>query len=189
MTTSAIQIGLHPDVIDFSSPEFARFRGLTPRKLQAAHDGNISQLRQAGFDVDGCQVDLGETAIEVVRDAITAKHYDAALIGAGIRLVASNTLLFEAIVNTVHELLPAARLVFNAAAVTSPDDIRRWFPNPAARHDAAVPEPRLPPHRLPDRIPRHEQVRVRSDRVAAAADSPAEFARQYAAFTHWMLKG
>jgi hypothetical protein len=99
VTISAIQIGLPPDVIDFSSPEFARFPGLTPQKLQAAHDGNISLLRQAGFDVDGCQVDLGETAIEVVRDAITARHYDAVLIGAG---------------------------------------IRRWFPNPAARHDAAA---------------------------------------------------
>jgi hypothetical protein len=131
MTISVIQIGLHPAVIDYTSPEFARFPGLTPEKLQAAHDGNIAQLRQAGFDVDGCQVDLGETAVETVRQAIMSKHYDAVLIGAGIRLVASNTLLFEAIVNTVHELLPGARFVFNTDAVTSPDDLRRWFPDPA----------------------------------------------------------
>jgi hypothetical protein len=137
MTISAVQIGLRLDVIDFGSPEFARFPGLTPRKLQAAHDGNISQLRRAGFDVDGCQVDLGETAVEVVRAAITGKHYDAVLIGAGIRLVASNTLLFEAIINTVHELLPAARLVFNTDAVTSPGDIRRWFPDAASSPDGA----------------------------------------------------
>jgi hypothetical protein len=130
MTIAAIQIGLHPDVVDYGSPEFARFGGLTPDKLQAAHDGNIAQLRRAGFDVDGCQVDLGETAVETVRRAITAKRYDAVLIGAGIRLVASNTVLFEAIVNTVHEQLPAARFVFNTDAVTSPRDIRRWFGDP-----------------------------------------------------------
>jgi hypothetical protein len=47
MTISAIQIGLHPDVVDYGSPEFARFPGLTPEKLQAAHDGNIAQLRRA----------------------------------------------------------------------------------------------------------------------------------------------
>jgi hypothetical protein len=134
MTVTAIQIGLHPDVIDYDSPEFARFPGLTPGKLQAAHDGNIEQLRQAGFDVDGCQVDLGETAVDVVRRAITGKRYDAVLIGAGIRLVAGNTLLFEAIVNTVHEHLPAARFIFNQDAVTSPDDIRRWFADPALAH-------------------------------------------------------
>ena len=131
MTVTAIQIGLHPNVVDYESPEFARFPGLTPEKLQAAHDGNIGQLRQAGFDVDGCQVDLGETAVDVVRRAITRRRYDAVLIGAGIRLVSRNTLLFEAIVNTVHEHLPAARFIFNEDAVTSPNDIRRWFPDPA----------------------------------------------------------
>jgi hypothetical protein len=131
MTISAIQIGLHPDVIDYGSPEFARFPGLSPEKLQAAHDGNIAQLRRAGFDADGCQVGLGETAVETVRAAISRKRYDAVLIGAGIRLVPGNTLLFEAIVNAVHELLPAARFVFNTDAVTSPDDIRRWFGDPA----------------------------------------------------------
>jgi hypothetical protein len=131
MTIAAIQIGLHPDVVDYESPEFARFPGLTPEKLQAAHDGNIAQLRQAGFDADGCQVDLGQTAVDVVRRAITRKRYDAVLIGAGIRLVSGNTLLFESILNTVHEQLPAARFIFNQDAVTGPDDIRRWFPDPA----------------------------------------------------------
>jgi hypothetical protein len=111
--------------------EFARFPGLAPQKLQAAHDGNLEQLRQAGFEADGCQLGLGETAIEVVRDAIIGQHDDAVLIGAGIRLVPSNSQLFEAIVNTVHELLPSARFVFNQDAVTGPDDIRRWFPDPA----------------------------------------------------------
>jgi hypothetical protein len=99
VTISAIQIGLHPSVVDFGSPEFARFPGSTPEKLQAAHDGNIAQLRAAGFDVDGCQVDLGETAVETVRAAVTAQRYDA-------------------------------RFVFNTDAVTSPEDIRRWFGSP-----------------------------------------------------------
>ena len=52
------------------------------------------------------------------------------LIGAGVRLVASNTLLFESIVNLVHATLPHARFVFNRDAETSPDDIRRHFPDP-----------------------------------------------------------
>jgi hypothetical protein len=54
MAMTAIPIGLHPDVVDYESPEFAWFPDLAPGKLQAAHDGNIEQLRQAGFDVDGC---------------------------------------------------------------------------------------------------------------------------------------
>ena len=132
MTISAIQIGLDPDVIDYSAPEFARFRGFSKEKLRTANDENIALLRDAGYDVDGCPIDFGETALDVVRDRISRKKYDAVLIGAGVRLVASNTRLFEAIVNLVHTQLPYCRFVFNQDAETSPDDIRRWYPDPEA---------------------------------------------------------
>ncbi|MGO9032862.1 hypothetical protein [Mycobacterium sp.] len=36
MTVTAIQIGLDPDVIDYSSPDFARFPGLSQEKLRGA---------------------------------------------------------------------------------------------------------------------------------------------------------
>ena len=132
MTVSAIQIGLDPAVVDYGSPEFARFEGLSREKLQAANDDNIAALRDAGYDVDGCPVDLGELAVNVVREAITRKKYDAVLIGAGIRLISSNTELFEAIVNVVHTELPDCRFVFNKDAESTPDDIRRWYPDPMA---------------------------------------------------------
>jgi hypothetical protein len=54
------------------------------------------------------------------------------LIGAGVRRVASSTLLFESIVNAAHIARPGCRFVFNRAAVATPDDIRRWYPNPEA---------------------------------------------------------
>jgi hypothetical protein len=63
---------------------------------------------------------------------LTANRYDAVLIGAGVRLVAANTLLFESIVNAAHITQPGCRFVFNRAAVATPDDIRRWYPNPEA---------------------------------------------------------
>jgi hypothetical protein len=49
-----------------------------------------------------------------------------------VRLVARNTLLFEAIVNAAHVAQPDCRFVFNRAAVSTPDDIRRWYPNSEA---------------------------------------------------------
>jgi ketosteroid isomerase-like protein len=36
----------------------------------------------------------------------------------------------------MHEHLPVARMVFNTDAVTSPDDIRRWFGDPRERQPA-----------------------------------------------------
>jgi hypothetical protein len=132
MTVTAIQIGLDPDVIDYSSPDFAQFPGLTKDKLRAANDDNVAALRDAGYRVDNCLIDFGEAGANKARQWLEAKQYDAVLIGAGVRLVASNTLLFESIVNAAHTTQPGCRFVFNRAAVATPDDIRRWYPEPEA---------------------------------------------------------
>jgi hypothetical protein len=132
MTVTAIQIGLDPGVIDCSSTDFAQFSGLSREKLRAANDENVAALRAAGYRVDNCLIDFGEAGADKARQWLAAKHYDAVLIGAGVRLVASNTLLFESIVNAAHTTQPGCRFVFNRAAVATPDDIRRWYPHPEA---------------------------------------------------------
>lgn len=132
MTVTAIQIGLDPDLIDFSSPDFARFPGLTRQRLRAANDDNLAGLRSAGYHVDNCLIPAGQPGAEKARTALAAGKYDAVLIGAGIRLISANTLLFEAIVNAAHTTQPGCRFVFNQAAVATPDDIRRWYPDAAA---------------------------------------------------------
>jgi hypothetical protein len=130
MTVTVIQIGLDPDVIDYSSPDFAQFPGLSKDTLRAANDDNVAALRAAGYEVDNCLIDFGTPGADKARRWLEAKHYDAVLIGAGIRLVASNTLLFESIVNSAHAAQPGCRFVFNRAAVSTPGDIRRWYPEP-----------------------------------------------------------
>jgi hypothetical protein len=132
MTVTAIQIGLDPDVIDYSSPDFAQFPGLSKKKLRAANDDNVAALHAAGYDVDNCLIDFGDAGAQKARQWLEAKHYDAVLIGAGVRLVASNTLLFESIVNAAHTTQPGCRFVFNHAATSTPSDIRRRYPHPEA---------------------------------------------------------
>ena len=132
MTVTAIQIGLDPDVIDCASPDFAQFPGLSREKLRAGNDDNVAALRAAGYHVDNCLIDFGEAGADKARQWLAANRYDAVLIGAGVRLVASNTLLFESIVNAAHTMQPGCRFVFNRAAVATPDDIRRWYPAPEA---------------------------------------------------------
>jgi hypothetical protein len=132
MTVTAIQIGLDPDVIDYSSPDFSQFPGLSQAKLRTANNDNVTALRAAGYEVDNCLIAFGEAGVDKARKWLNAKRYDAVLIGAGIRLVANNTLLFESIVNAAHLTQPDCRFVFNRAAVATPDDIRRWYPHPEA---------------------------------------------------------
>ncbi|OBK71204.1 hypothetical protein [Mycobacterium sp. 1274761.0] len=130
MAVTAIQIGLHPDAVDYESAEFSQFSGLTKAGLTQANSANVAGLRAAGYEVDNCLIDTGEAGATKARDWLSAKRYDAVLIGAGIRLVASNTLLFEAIVNAAHTAYPDCRFVFNYSATSTPGDIRRWFPDP-----------------------------------------------------------
>ena len=92
-----------------------------------------AQLRQAGFEVVNVLIRNGDTPEDVVGRAVEQGPFDALLIGAGVRLVADNTLLFEGLVNLLHAAYPNARFVFNQAAVTSPDDINRWFEGPEAK--------------------------------------------------------
>src|SRR3977135_1061142 len=131
MTVTAIQIGLHPDVIDVESPDFAQFTGLTRGKWAEANSDNVAGLRAAGYEVDNCLIDSGEAGAEKARAWLANKRYDAVLIGAGVRLVATNTLLFEAIINAAHSANPHCRLVVNYSPSSTTDDIRRWYPNPA----------------------------------------------------------
>jgi hypothetical protein len=132
MPVTAIQIGLDPDVIDCSSPDFAQFPGLSTGKLRAANDANVAALRADGYSVDNCLIDFGDAGAAKARVWLEANQYDAVLIGAGVRLVASNTLLFESIVNTAHVTQPGCRFVFNFAAKSTPEDIRRWYPHAEA---------------------------------------------------------
>ncbi|ULN47685.1 hypothetical protein MI170_31380 [Mycolicibacterium goodii] len=127
---TAIQIGLDPGLIDYSSPDFAQFPGLSEDRLRTANDANVAGLRAAGYDVDNCLIDFGDAGVEKARWWLAAKRYDAVLVGAGVRLVAANTLMFEAIVNAAHISQPGCRFVFNRDATSTPDDIRRWYPDP-----------------------------------------------------------
>ncbi|WP_123024492.1 hypothetical protein [Mycolicibacterium stellerae] len=137
MSVTAIQIGLHPGAVDYQSADFAQFKGLTREGLAKANSDNVAGLRAAGYEVDNCLIQTGQAGAEKARAWLAGKRYDAVLIGAGVRLVASNTLLFEAIVNAAHAANPDCRFVFNYSATSTPDDIRRWYPNPADATPAA----------------------------------------------------
>lgn len=108
-------IGLLPGVVDLSS-----FPDLTQEKLGRSLEAEEKGLCDLGYDARWCLVDLGETAEAVASAALDEKPWDAVLIGAGVRTVPAYFLLFERLLNVVHERAPKARICFN----TRPDDSR-----------------------------------------------------------------
>jgi hypothetical protein len=116
-----VLLGLHPDVVDFTAVP-----GLTKEKLAASLSAQEAELRALGFDATWILFDRGETAERVVAAALDAKAYDVVLIGAGVRAIPAHFILFEKLINLVHERAPKAKICFN----TKPDDTReavlRW---------------------------------------------------------------
>jgi hypothetical protein len=51
-------------------------------------------------------------------------------VGAGIRLQPHHHLLFEKIVNIVHEHAPQARICFNTTPLDTSDAVLRWISGP-----------------------------------------------------------
>ena len=122
-------VGLEPTVIDFSGPEFADKPGLDAAKIQAGIDADVARLRGLGYDAEFCPVDHGETADMAVRMRLAARRFDCVVIGAGIRLFASQTALLETLVNAVHaEGAPQAKFAFNTTPADTAEAVQRWFP-------------------------------------------------------------
>ena len=122
---SVLVIGLDPTLIDFSQPGYAP--GMDAAKVQAGLKSSEEELTRLGYSVQMCLTDFGETAEEVVRSRLKQNRFDGILIGAGVRTNPSNLLLFEKLVNVVHEYAPQAKLCFNTLPSDTAAAVRRWL--------------------------------------------------------------
>lgn len=114
-------IGLHPSVVDFSA-----FPGLDATKLWAGLNASEAQLQELGYDAKWCLTDLGETAESVVLERLQSQEYDCILIGAGVRTAASQFLLFEKLINLIHEHAPRTKICFNTRPTDTAEAVQRW---------------------------------------------------------------
>jgi hypothetical protein len=116
---SVLVIGLEPTLIDFSQPGYAD-TGMDATKVLAGLKSSEDELTRLGYRVQMCLTDFGETAEAVVQSQLKQKRFDCILIAAGIRTIPSNFMLFERLINVVHEHAPQAKLCFNLSGCDSP---------------------------------------------------------------------
>ncbi len=121
---SVLIVGLEPTLIDFSKPGYAP--GMTAEKVMAGLKACGAELTGLGYDVQLCLTDFGETAEAVLRSCLQRKRFDCIMIGAGLRVVPANFLLFEKLLNVAHEHAPQARLCFNQLPSDTAEAVRRW---------------------------------------------------------------
>jgi hypothetical protein len=116
---SVLALGLDPKFADDS-----QMPGLTPELIGAFIDTQLGRLRDAGYEVDSCLVDTGESADVTLVRRLASKHYDCVMIGAGLRDTAQLR-LFERLINTVHRMAPDAKLCFNTRPGDTLEAVRR----------------------------------------------------------------
>ena len=114
-------IGWHPDAIDFSKTP-----NLTAEKLCAQLEQDRQQLNELGYDAQILFIHSPDSAYDTVVEAMQQSAYDCVLIGAGVRLPEPHFLVFEKLVNAVHEYAPQAKICFNSNPTDSAKAIQRW---------------------------------------------------------------
>jgi hypothetical protein len=121
MAKKILMIGWHPSAVDY-----AKYPGLTPEKLEASLRTDEAGLKQLGYDAMLAYIHGADTAASDL-EAILGKHsFDVVMIGAGVRKDDDHFLVFEQLVNTVHEHAANARIAFNTGPTDSAAAIQRW---------------------------------------------------------------
>jgi hypothetical protein len=119
--TQVLVIGLEPSLVDFSS-----MPDMNADKVRAGLDADQAKLAALGYDAELCLTDLGETAADVVTRKLSEKPFDCVVIGAGVRTIPTYFLLFERLINVVHQAAPGARICFNTKPSDTAEAVRRW---------------------------------------------------------------
>ena len=118
---SVLIIGFEPTLLDY-----ATIPDLDAAKVTAALKADEARLRGLGYEVELCLIDLGKTAETVVLDRLKQKQFNCILIGAGVRTIPEYFILFEKLINVVHEHAPQAKLCFNTKPRDTAEAVQRW---------------------------------------------------------------
>ena len=114
-------IGLEPTVVDFSL-----FPELNAEKVLAALKADQASLNALGYDTELCLTDLGRTAEAVVVQKLSEGRFDCIVIGAGVRTMPAHFLLFEKLINIVHQYAPESKICFNTKPSDTAEAVERW---------------------------------------------------------------
>jgi hypothetical protein len=123
--TQILFVGQQPETVDFSDPALPP--GFNAEKIHAGIAVAMRQMTERGWHADLCLVRPDDTATPTVERQLASKPYDGVVVGGGIRMPPKNLLLFERLINAVHEAAPSAFIAFNTRPEDSADAVARWL--------------------------------------------------------------
>ncbi len=125
MTRRVLFVGQLPETVDFSDPALPP--GFDAAKIHAGIAIGMQQMTDRGWTADLCLVQPDVSATDALKQRLATATYDAVVIGGGIRIPPKSLLLFERLVNAVHQGAPSAAIAFNTTPQDTADAAARWF--------------------------------------------------------------
>jgi hypothetical protein len=124
MKARLLLLGLDPDIVDYSKSPVP---GLTAAKVRSAIEADRAKLEGLGYSVTVLYVDAGKPAEALLADTLATGGYDCIMIGAGLRTVPPYFLLFEKLINVIHQHAPTStKLCFNTNPTDTAEAVQRW---------------------------------------------------------------
>jgi hypothetical protein len=121
---SLLLLGLDPDIVDYSKSPVP---GLTAAKVRSAVEADQAKLEALGYTVKTLYVDAGNTAEAVLADTLATGGYDCIMVGAGLRTVPPYFLLFEKLMNVIHQhASTSTKICFNINPSDTAEAVQRW---------------------------------------------------------------
>ncbi len=118
-------VGQEPETVDFSDPALPP--GLDAEKISAGIEVGMKQIAARGWHAELCLVRPDASASRTVEAKLAATQYDCVVIGGGIRIPPKSLLLFETLINVVHESAPSAYIAFNTKPEDTAEAASRWI--------------------------------------------------------------
>ncbi len=117
-------IGIDPKLID---PNLSTATGWDANRVRAAAQDANKRLVELGYELQSCLLDPRGTDESVVSDTLSREKFDCIMVGAGVRVLSQNTILFEKIMNTIHQKAPpSSKICFSTNPADTVEAILRW---------------------------------------------------------------
>jgi len=114
-------VGLDPTLLKFS-PE----RGLNAEGVMAAGKCADERLNELGYEVQTCLLSPAAETESPVLTALERTTFDCIMVAAGLRGLMEYNLLFEKVMNAIHQKAPSAKLCFNTHPGNTAEANLRW---------------------------------------------------------------
>jgi hypothetical protein len=87
----------------------------------------LEKLTGMGYPAEKFFIDNGATDFSGLIRQLQNNAYGGIVIGNGIRSLTANFLLFEQLINLVHEHAPKSKIIFNTLPTDTDQAVKRWL--------------------------------------------------------------